>query len=611
MKKNIILIAFIFGISIASAMLGLFFGIGFFTNTGKNSKPLKSVFATETGAEYADVSQKGSAMFLDENARFTMSEGTISNHTTKYGGAIYISNGATFTMTGGTITGCTARYGGAIYVASGGTCIIEGGTITGNSATFSPSIYVEKGANLVVGGNAIIDKNTFGDYYETRWNFYVDEVLYKSLVFDFIRDGEPDLSQINPENPINGWFLDKNYVKTLNKAAKTDEELIVLLLSSNDFYTKSATMDKLNLDNGSVSIKEGATGEVVFPSNPEYSRLADIFIRDSEVTKIYFSDMVKRVVTDIMSNCPNLTELVIPDSISEINFSILGMGAFKRLFVPSSVTSFAFIDFDFTVLSTNPNSGSVEIKVDKDNTKYDSRGNCNGVIETATNKLIYANRRTIIPTTVEIISSSSFNISRITQVNIPKSVNTIEHGAFENCLFLEQIYVDGDNNKYDSRNNCNAIIETATNKLIVGCKNTKIPNSIVTIGESAFENVPLTYMIIPNSVTSIENKAFRCSSGSIFVPNSVRTATSAFSGTGLVLGSPPTLYCEFQTLPSGWNVSDCTVKLNYTLEQFKTEMGISSITAGSDYLINRHYKSPIVKELESKILPNIKSKKYI
>ena len=82
---------------------------------------------------------------------------------------------------------------------------------------------------------------------------------------------------------------------------------------------------------------------------------------------------------------------------------------------------------------------------------------------------------------------------------------------------------------YDSRNNCNAIIETSTNTLIFGCQNTTIPNSVTSIGEYAFFNcISLTSIEIPNSVTSIGDYAFSdCSSlTSVTIPNSVTSIGS-------------------------------------------------------------------------------------
>ena len=106
------------------------------------------------------------------------------------------------------------------------------------------------------------------------------------------------------------------------------------------------------------------------------------------------------------------------------------------------------------------------------------------------------------------------NCSSLTSLTIPNSVTSIGNYAFRYCSGLTSITVEKGNTKYDSRDNCNAIIETNTNKLIAGCKNTTIPNSVTSIGGFAFEGCSgLTSITIPNSVTSIENGAFDGCSG--------------------------------------------------------------------------------------------------
>ena len=113
--------------------------------------------------------------------------------------------------------------------------------------------------------------------------------------------------------------------------------------------------------------------------------------------------------------------------------------------------------------------------------------------------------------------------SGLTSVDIPNSVTWIGIQAFCGCSGLTEIVVESGNSVFDSRNGCNAIIETATNTLIAGCKTTVIPNSVTSIGDDAFRGCSgLTSIVIPNSVTSIGEYAFgNCGLTSIVVPNSV------------------------------------------------------------------------------------------
>ena len=153
-----------------------------------------------------------------------------------------------------------------------------------------------------------------------------------------------------------------------------------------------------------------------------------------------------------------------------------------------------------------------------------------------------------IPESVTTIGRQAFcNCYSLTSINIPDSVIRIEEQAFANCTGLISFYipesvtyigdcplsgcnnlstivVDPDNLSYDSRNNCNAIIQKSNNLLISGCAKTIIPEDIRSIGRQAFfDCTGLNSIRIPNSVTWIAYMAFGNCSGllSISLPNSV------------------------------------------------------------------------------------------
>lgn len=92
---------------------------------------------------------------------------------------------------------------------------------------------------------------------------------------------------------------------------------------------------------------------------------------------------------------------------------------------------------------------------------------------------------------------------------IPASVKWIGYGILDNCIYLERVVVDAANPYYDSREGCNAIIETATNTLIAGCCTSKIPQGITKIADHAFAGqFRLGSIDIPESVTYIGDYAF-------------------------------------------------------------------------------------------------------
>ena len=328
------------------------------------------------------------------------------------------------------------------------------------------------------------------------------------------------------------------------------------------------------------------SGDVIIPSSVKYNNKTynvtrigyQAFSSCTILTSVSIPNSVTSIDEHAFDGCTGLTSINIPNSVISIGISAFsGCTSLTSITIPNSVTTISNHAFE--------GCGLTSIIVEPGNTVYDSRDNCNAIIETASNTLIQGCQNTTIPNSVTNISDLAFGwCSGLTSITIPNSVTSIGESAFyscsslasitipnsvtnigasafsfcsgltsiiipssvtnmgrnpfSGCIGLTSIIVKPGNNVYDSRDNCNAIIETASNTLVIGLPNTIIPNSVTSIGESAFSNCwRLTSITIPNSVTSICESAFyNCwRLTSITIPNSVTSIGSeAFNNcTGL------------------------------------------------------------------------------
>ena len=116
--------------------------------------------------------------------------------------------------------------------------------------------------------------------------------------------------------------------------------------------------------------------------------------------------------------------------------------------------------------------------------------------------------RLSLPSTLITIESSAFNnCRRLAGITIPASVKTIGSNALSGCYNLETIEVAEGNEAYESLGS-NVIIERKTKTLLLGCKNSTIPDGVLAIGALAFNNCQIEKIQFPETVKSIGDYAF-------------------------------------------------------------------------------------------------------
>lgn len=327
----------------------------------------------------------------------------------------------------------------------------------------------------------------------------------------------------------------------------------ITLPSSLTFIGESALMGtyitKVDIPEGVTSVGKGAFGYC------------------NKLTSATLPSTLTVLPAGMFGGCDNLQEIEIPNTVTEIQNGAFSSTGLKAIDIPASVKKLSGFDFcahletvtlhegleeigdafgedvslrginipasvkQISHRAFNSCSNMEQIHVEEGNTAYSSYGGSNVIVELSTHALLIANGDFTIPEGVDTLRGFTVFCAKKQEIKLPQSLKVIKNYAVVGCGNLSQLYipsgvqeigdhnflgskcktitVDPENQWYDSREECNAIIQTQGNRLIVGCSETVIPESVTEIETAAFSYLKdLKSITIPASVTKIGSHAF-------------------------------------------------------------------------------------------------------
>ena len=364
-----------------------------------------------------------------------------------------------------------------------------------------------------------------GEYVEGAPFYKADKDIYQFVKFVFSSENTAAVKATGiyqftvPEGYVwNDKYNDSDDDKGISAGARYNPEFTITY-----HVIEDVPVVKENIEFADAKVKEicianwdrNNDGELSKEEAAMVTSLANKFNYNKEITSFdelqYFTGL-SSIGRDFYG-CKNLLSVTLPTSLTSISTAAFSFcESLRKIHIPEKVNSIGFNPFSSC-------TNLEEMTVATNNPYFDSRNGCNAIIKKDNNELISGCKTSVIPEGIVNINYGAFlYISTLTSINIPASVKCISyadgwHGddgtnPFIYCSGLTSITVADGNPVYDSRDNCNAVIETSTNTLRVGCKATMIPNSVKIIGSMAFEGSGVTRVDIPNSIEEVKSAAF-------------------------------------------------------------------------------------------------------
>ncbi|MBE6675692.1 MAG: leucine-rich repeat domain-containing protein [Ruminococcaceae bacterium] len=334
-----------------------------------------------------------------------------------------------------------------------------------------------------------------------------------------VTDGCSNLVSITVEEGNNCYYSENNCLIRKDVDEYSNNELYTLIAGCQTSiipeeievigelaFAGCTGLTKIIIPEGVNTIQLGAFAytsliSVIIPNS--VTEIGDaVFAGCANLERIELPGSIKSIGANAFAGCTSLIDGMIPEGVETLGYGVYsGCISLQSVLISNSVSSIGDLLVEGCYSLTS-------IIVSDDNKTYHSVGNC--IVETKSKMLIAGCNTSSIPadgSVTTIVGVAFADCPGLTSIIIPDSVTNICLGAFHGCTGLTSIKVDPDNKMYYSIDNC--VIETESGALILGCKNSIIPNSVTSIANFAFADcTELASIIIPNSVSSISEYAF-------------------------------------------------------------------------------------------------------
>lgn len=419
-----------------------------------------------------------------------------------------------------------------IIYSNGSSATANLGDLSGVKITgYDPYASGEQTITIKWQGMQTTFKFTNPDDWESGWQYEaIDATTAKITGFTDFNIANSSTKKLYIPEKLDGYDIveiaDNGYGKSIFAGVikSTFEEIILpatlTKISGSRTFKEFAFVEKITSSSPLIRI----TGNNVFSNNTSLTEITstlfiegkNTFVDDISLQNVDLSDRMTTIPNGTFEGCTSMTDLVLPPNLKTIGDYAFHEAGIVDVVLPDSVEDVGAYAFQTSNRTVETITLSSHLKTIGD---FAFAGALITEID--------------LPDSLESIGRNAFASARnLESFHLPKNVTSLGTDIFIYCSSLATITVDPENTVYDSRNNSNAIIETATNTLLYGSSSTVIPNNIQIIGKDSFYYIEIEELTIPESVTEIGAYAFYYTPlEKLYVPSSVETiGASAFIG---------------------------------------------------------------------------------